>query len=147
MSSTDCEVLFVDFGNTDKKKKGDVKACPGSLSLQAVPARAYQVSLGGLIVTDEYLNDGARCFQHYAQGKLKCQVEYSLHGVGQCVLTSVNGGMSLNERIVSEGLAHQGRRQKISVASQLETQQQNARRSRLRMWEQGDNFDDDDWDN
>jgi endonuclease YncB( thermonuclease family) len=55
--------------------------------------------------------------------------------------------MSLNERIVSEGLARQDRRQKISVASQLETQQQNARRSRLRMWEQGDNFDDDDWDN
>jgi len=78
---------------------------------------------------------------------LKCQVEYSLSGVGQCVLTSVNGGMSLNERIVSEGLARQDRRQKISVASQLESQQQNARRSRLRMWEQGDNFDDDDWDN
>ena len=98
-------------------------------------------------MTDEYANDAARCFQHYATGKLKCQVEYSLSGVGQCVLTSVNGGMSLNERIVSEGLARQDRRQKISVASQLETQQQNARRSRLRMWEQGDNFDDDDWDN
>jgi staphylococcal nuclease domain-containing protein 1 len=146
MTSTDCEVLFVDYGNTEKKKKESVKACPGSLSLQAVPARAYHMSLGGLTVTDEYSNDAARCFQHYAQGKLKCGVEYSLHGVGQCVLTSVNGGMSMNERIVSEGLARQDRRQKISVAQQLEAQQQVARRNRLRMWEQGDNFDDDDWD-
>jgi endonuclease YncB( thermonuclease family) len=105
------------------------------------------VSLGGLVVTDEYANDAARCFQHYAQGKLKCSVEYSLHGVGQCVLTSVNGGMSMNERIVSEGLARYDRRQKISVAQQLESSQQTARRSRLRMWEQGDNFEDDDWQN
>ena len=37
----------MDFGNTDKKKKDSVKACPGSLSLQTVPARAYQMSLGG----------------------------------------------------------------------------------------------------
>jgi staphylococcal nuclease domain-containing protein 1 len=147
ISSTDLEVLFVDYGNTEKKKKDVVKACPASLSLQSVPARAHHMSLGGLIVTDEYLNDGARCFQHYAQGKLKCSVEYSLHGVGQCVLTSVNGGMSMNERIVSEGLARYDRRQKISVAQQLESSQQTARRSRLRMWEQGDNFEDDDWQN
>jgi hypothetical protein len=53
----------------------------------------------------------------------------------------------MNERIVSEGLSRYDRRQKISVGTQLESQQQIARRSRLRMWEQGDNFDDDDWDN
>jgi endonuclease YncB( thermonuclease family) len=147
ISSTDCEVLFVDYGNTEKKKKEALKACPGSLSLQSVPARAHHLSLGGLIVTAEYENDGGRCFQHYATGKLKCQVEYSLNGKGQCVLTSVNGGMSMNERIVAEGLARYDKRQKISVASALESSQQTARRSRLRMWEQGDNFDDDDWDN
>jgi endonuclease YncB( thermonuclease family) len=53
--------------------------------------------------------------------------------------------MSMNERIVSEGLARYDRKQKISVANQLESAQAVARRSRLRMWEQGDNFDDDDW--
>ena len=33
----------------------------------AVVSRPFEKQ--GLIVTDEYANDGARCFQHYAQGK------------------------------------------------------------------------------
>jgi staphylococcal nuclease domain-containing protein 1 len=145
ISATDCMVKFVDFGNSEKKGKGDLKPCPATLSLQTEPGRAVHVGLGGLQTTNEFMWDAAACFSYNAKGKMKAQVEYAVGGIGQCVLTSVNGGMSLNEKVAAEGLARADPKtsSKISVFAKIEGEAAKARRARLCMWTHGDNFDDD----
>jgi staphylococcal nuclease domain-containing protein 1 len=145
ITAVECEVRFVDFGNSEKKAKGDCKPCPATLSLQSEPARAVHVGLGGLQTTNEHMWDAAGCFGYNAKGKFRAQVEYAVNGIGQCVLTSVNGGMSVNEKIAAEGLARADPKtsSKISVFAKIQGEATKARRERKCMWAHGDNFDDD----
>jgi staphylococcal nuclease domain-containing protein 1 len=137
-----CEVVYVDYGNSDSVHKDKVRTCPSSLSLQAEPQRAIHCCLAGLKTTSDYEQDAGMCFQSFAQGTFKCQIEAVYSGFGQAILTN-NNGVTLNERIVKEGLARVDPRTRTACKAVLEKEQTIARRSRLFMWRHGDNYDDD----
>jgi len=140
--ATECEVVYVDFGNSGTVKKADLKACPASLTLVAEPGRAVHCGLAGVKQPPkEFENDAGNCFFSYSRASYKCQIEGVFNGVAQAILTT-NSGTTVQEMVVKEGVARVDPRTRTAVKGALEKVQNDARRSRLCMWRHGDNYDD-----
>jgi len=146
-TATECDVVYIDFGNSASVKKADLKQCPASLTLVSEPARAVHCSLAGLKQPPkEFENDAGNCFFSYSRGSYKCQIEGVYQGVAQAILTT-NSGTTVNEMVVKEGVARVDPRTRTACKAALEKVQNDARRSRLCMWRHGDNYDDEEDDN
>ena len=134
LASGDCQVFFVDFGNTATIPAKDIRTCPKNLTLSAIPAQAIRCSLSACASSREFEGEAFNFFwEYYDAGTFKVTSERQTAGKRAVILEPKAGGASVNEELVKAGLCRVPKNAKSSILTTLTKLQEQAKRSHLAM--------------
>jgi endonuclease YncB( thermonuclease family) len=142
VTSRDVQLFFIDSGATSKESIAKLRNCPPAIGTDKIKGRAFSAQLAGIKLSPEHANGAGAYLAGYFGTTLKCDVEGTFSGKANAVLSKATGTTSVNEEIVSEGLARLDPRYRGKLQKQLDKEQQKARRNRINMWQYGDNYED-----
>ena len=159
---TKASVLYIDHGNVDTVPIAThLRPLDESLGTDKIPAVAKEAYLALTEVRpidDDDGHDAARMLQRIAWGKpVNARIFCDIDGKAQVALMDPTSSSSINEQLISAGLARKSKQFKVyaienrmvdgnvitSFAAGLSVSQDASRRSRTGMWRYGDVGEDD----
>jgi staphylococcal nuclease domain-containing protein 1 len=157
------QVLFVDHGNVAAVPLAShLRPLDITLGTDRIPAVAHEAELALTLtrpISDDEGLEAARMLQKLAWGKELIATKYcDLEGKAQVALKDLEAASSINEQLVSAGLARVAKQPAVNVlssrmldgneltefAAELNVAQDAARKFRSGMWRYGDIGDEDD---
>ncbi|KAL8273573.1 hypothetical protein Esti_002500 [Eimeria stiedai] len=146
-------VFFIDEGTRASLSIDKMRRCPASLGTGAFPEQALPCALSGLLPPPDIEAEAAESLRELVEGQtFHCLIE-SLDDDKRrrCVLTAeedyAEKGPSVNERMLSLGLALFDRKSSTKFASRFSAEEQKARKQHVNVWRYGDiDGEDDDYD-
>ncbi|OEH74962.1 nuclease and tudor domain-containing protein [Cyclospora cayetanensis] len=137
-------VLYIDYGQKESLPIERMRRCPAAIGPAAIPPQATLCVLSGLLPPPDLEFEAAEALQSLtAEGTFHCLIEgLDNEKRRRCVLTAeadyAEKRPSVNEKLLSMGLALFDRKSNCKFASRFAAEEQSARKAHLNVWRYGD---------
>ncbi|XP_058515623.1 LOW QUALITY PROTEIN: staphylococcal nuclease domain-containing protein 1-like [Ochotona princeps] len=149
----DVSVMYIDFGNSEVLSLSHLRRCPPAL--KEIPPQAKPCCLSGLLPPPEMDVEAASFFESLTHELVFCCTVEKIDTQRRrhVILTpqetsgSAKAGVTINEKMVRQGLARLDKKSKTRIFHRLQLEEQAARKAHINVWRYGDCGADDEEDN